>query len=257
MREAVSVDAVRTPLGRGKPGGALAGVRPVDLQATVLRAVVSRTGLDPAAVDDVIGGAVGQIGEHSMNTTRWAVLSGAYDIAIASGVESISRVPIGSQAAGADFLGASVTARHPDGLVPQGISAELIAARRGLARHGGQLVAGERRGGGGADRRARRRTAAGAAAAGPAKVYATARDPLGVDANDPRVVALKRDVTSGADVAAAAAVTAPKVAPDEVARLALDAVEAGDFEVLVDDVTRNVKAGPAADVSALYPQLAS
>ncbi len=166
MREAVIVDAVRTPLGRGKPGGALAGVHPVDLHATVLRALVERTGLDPAAVDDVISGAVGQIGEQSMNTARWAalaagfpesvpavtvdrqcgssqqavhfaaqgVISGAYDIAIASGVESMSRVPIGSQAAGQDFLGDGVAARYPDGLVPQGVSAELIAARFDLSR---------------------------------------------------------------------------------------------------------------------------
>ncbi|SDU83067.1 thiolase family protein [Jiangella alkaliphila] len=166
MREAVIVDAVRTPLGRGKPGGALAGVHPVDLHATVLRALAERTGLDPAAVDDVISGAVGQIGEQSMNTARWAVLaagfpesvpavtvdrqcgssqqavhfaaqgviSGAYDVAIASGVESMSRVPIGSQAAGQDFLGDAVAARYPDGLVPQGVSAELIAARYDLSR---------------------------------------------------------------------------------------------------------------------------
>ncbi|RIQ26266.1 thiolase family protein [Jiangella rhizosphaerae] len=166
MREAVIVDAVRTPLGRGKPGGALADVHPVDLHATVLRALAERTGIDPASVDDVIGGAVGQIGEQSMNTTRWAalaagfpesvpavtvdrqcgssqqavhfaaqgVISGAYDVAIASGVESMSRVPIGSQAAGRDFLGEGVATRYPDGLVPQGISAELIAARRGLSR---------------------------------------------------------------------------------------------------------------------------
>lgn len=166
MREAVIVDAVRTPLGRGKPGGALSAVHPVDLHATVLRALADRTGLDPAAVDDVIGGAVGQIGEQSMNTTRWAVLaagfpesvpavtvdrqcgssqqavhfaaqgviSGAYDVAIASGVESMSRVPIGSQAAGRDPFGAGVAERYPDGLVPQGVSAELIAARHGLPR---------------------------------------------------------------------------------------------------------------------------
>ncbi|TDC47944.1 thiolase family protein [Jiangella ureilytica] len=166
MREAVIVDAVRTPLGRGKPGGALAAVHPVDLHATVLRALVDRTGLDPAAVDDVVSGAVGQIGEQSMNTAQWAVLaagfpesvpavtvdrqcgssqqavhfaaqgvlSGAYDIAVASGVESMSRVPIGSQAASRDFLGARVAARYPDGLVPQGVSAELIAARHGLPR---------------------------------------------------------------------------------------------------------------------------
>ncbi|SEE35807.1 thiolase family protein [Jiangella alba] len=166
MREAVIVDAVRTPLGRGKPGGALSTVHPVDLHAVVLRALVERTALDPAAVDDVIGGAVGQIGEQSMNTTRWAVLaagfpesvpavtvdrqcgssqqavhfaaqgvlSGAYDVAIASGVESMSRIPIGSQAAGRDAFGAGVAERYPDGLVPQGVSAELIAARYGIPR---------------------------------------------------------------------------------------------------------------------------
>ncbi|WP_116952705.1 thiolase family protein [Jiangella endophytica] len=166
MREAVIVDAVRTPLGKGKPGGALAGVHPVDLHATALHALVERTGLDPAAVDDVISGAVGQIGEQSMNTARWAalaagfpesvpavtvdrqcgssqqavhfaaqgVISGAYDVAIASGVESMSRVPIGSQAAGRDFLGEGIAQRYPDGLVPQGVSAELIAARYALPR---------------------------------------------------------------------------------------------------------------------------
>jgi acetyl-CoA acyltransferase len=114
----------------------------------------------------VISGTVGQVGEQSMNTARWAalaaglpesvpavtvdrqcgssqqaihfaaqgVLSGAYDIVIASGVESMSRVPIGSQAAGRDPFGPGVAALYPDGLVPQGISAELIAARWGLSR---------------------------------------------------------------------------------------------------------------------------
>ncbi|TDE08032.1 thiolase family protein [Jiangella asiatica] len=166
MREAVIVDVVRTPIGRGKPGGALAGVHPVDLHAHVLRSLVARTGIDPAAVDDVVSGAVGQIGEQSSNTARWAalaaglpesvpavtvdrqcgssqqavhfaaqgVIAGAYDLVIASGVESMSRVPIGSQWAGHDPFGSGVAALYPDGLVPQGISAELIAARRGLSR---------------------------------------------------------------------------------------------------------------------------
>jgi len=166
MRDAVIVDAVRTPIGKGKPGGALAGVHPVDLHAHAIRALIDRAGIDPAAVDDVISGAVGQIGEQSVNTARWAalaaglpesvpavtvdrqcgssqqaihfaaqgVLSGAYDIVIASGVESMSRVPIGSQAAGRDPFGPGVTALYQDGLVPQGISAELIAARWGLSR---------------------------------------------------------------------------------------------------------------------------
>ncbi|AXK35268.1 thiolase family protein [Streptomyces armeniacus] len=166
MRDAVIVDAVRTPIGKGKPGGALSGVHPVDLHAHALRSLIERTGIDPALVDDVISGAVGQIGEQSSNTARWAALaaglpesvpavtvdrqcgssqqalhfaaqgvqSGAYDLVIASGVESMSRVPIGSQTAGRDFLGSEVAARYPDGLVPQGISAELIAQRWQLTR---------------------------------------------------------------------------------------------------------------------------
>jgi len=166
MRDAVIVDAVRTPIGKGKPGGALAGVHPVDLHAHAIRTLIERAGIDPATVDDVISGTVGQVGEQSMNTARWAalaaglpesvpavtvdrqcgssqqaihfaaqgVLSGAYDIVIASGVESMSRVPIGSQAAGQDPFGPGVAALYPDGLVPQGISAELIAARWGLSR---------------------------------------------------------------------------------------------------------------------------
>jgi acetyl-CoA acyltransferase len=166
MRDAVIVDAVRTPIGKGKPGGALARLHPVDLHAHVIRSLIERTGIDPAAVDDVISGAVGQIGEQSMNTARWAalaaglpesvpavtvdrqcgssqqaihfaaqgVLAGAYEVVIASGVESMSSVPIGSQAAGRDPFGPGVAARYPDGLVPQGISAELIAARWKLSR---------------------------------------------------------------------------------------------------------------------------
>jgi acetyl-CoA acetyltransferase family protein len=166
MRDAVIVDAVRTPVGKGKPGGTLSGLHPVDLHAHAIRALVERTGIDPAAVDDVISGAVGQIGEQSANTARWAalaaglptsvpavtvdrqcgssqqaihfaaqgVISGAYDVVIASGVESMSRVPIGSQVAGSDPFGTGVAELFPEGLVPQGISAELIAERWGLSR---------------------------------------------------------------------------------------------------------------------------
>lgn len=166
MRDAVIIDAVRTPLGKGKPGGALSDVHPVDLHATAIRALVDRVGLDPALIDDVISGAVGQVGQQSSNTARWAtlaaglpesvpavtvdrqcgssqqaihfaaqaVISGASDVVIASGVESMSRIPIGSQAAGQDFMGAGVAARYPEGLVPQGISAELIAQRWNLSR---------------------------------------------------------------------------------------------------------------------------
>ncbi|EWM15748.1 thiolase family protein [Kutzneria sp. 744] len=166
MRDAVIVDAVRTPIGKGKPGGALSGIHPVDLHAHAIRSLIERTGIDPALVDDVISGAVGQIGEQSGNTARWAalaaglpesvpavtvdrqcgssqqaihfaaqgVIAGAYDVVIASGIESMSHIPIGSQAAGQDFLGPGVAARYPEGLVPQGISAELIAKRWDLSR---------------------------------------------------------------------------------------------------------------------------
>jgi acetyl-CoA acyltransferase len=167
MRDAVIVEAVRTPVGKGKTGGALSGIHAVDLFASSLRAVVERSGIDPASIDDVIGGCVDQVGEQAMNTTRYAALAaglpesvpastidrqcgssqqavhfaaqgliaGAYDIVIAGGVESMSRVPMWSNVpAGADPFGPGVAARYPDGLVPQGISAELIAAKWGLSR---------------------------------------------------------------------------------------------------------------------------
>ncbi|GAA4753347.1 thiolase family protein [Nocardioides endophyticus] len=166
MTAAVIVDAVRTPLGKGKPGGAYADIHPVDLHAASLRALVTRTGIDPAVIDDVISGAVGQIGEQSGNTARWGLLAAgypesvpgvtidrqcgssqqalhfaaqgviarAYDVAVASGVESMSRVPIGSQAQGMDFAGPSVAERYAPGLIPQGVAAELIAAKWGFSR---------------------------------------------------------------------------------------------------------------------------
>ncbi|GAA1777647.1 thiolase family protein [Agromyces lapidis] len=164
--EAVIVDVVRTPVGRGKPGGLLSAVHPVDLLAGVLDALVNRNDLDPALIDDVIGGCVSQIGEQSYNLTRnavlaagfpehvpgttidrqcgssqqaatfaaQAVLAGQADIVIACGVESMSRVPLGSSAAGADPYGSRIRARYPEGLVNQGVSAELIAAKWGFAR---------------------------------------------------------------------------------------------------------------------------
>jgi acetyl-CoA acyltransferase len=167
MRDAVIVDAVRTPIGKGKATGSLAPVHPVDLLAHSLRALADRTALDPALIDDVIGGCVDQVGEQAANTTRWAVLAagfpetvpattvdrqcgssqqavhfaaqgilaGAYDIVIACGVESMSRVPMGSNVLpGSDPFGPGVADRYPDGLVPQGISAELIAAKWNLSR---------------------------------------------------------------------------------------------------------------------------
>lgn len=167
MRSAVIVDAVRTPSGRGKPGGALSGVHPVDLAAGVLRALRERNGLDSRRVDDVLVGCVSQVGEQSANIARQAVLAagfdervpaatidrqcgssqqaahfaaqgviaGQYDIVIAAGVESMSRVPLGTAAsiAGSPFP-PSLRSRYPEGLVGQGVSAELIAARWGLDR---------------------------------------------------------------------------------------------------------------------------
>ena len=165
MREAVIVDVVRTPSGRGKPGGALSAVHPVDLAADVLRALLERSGLESRQVDDVIMGCVSQVGDQSMNIGRMAVLaagfdervpattidrqcgssqqaahfaaqgvmSGAYDIVIAAGVESMSRVPLGSSRTGGSTA-RGIAARYPDGLVNQGVSAELIAARWGFSR---------------------------------------------------------------------------------------------------------------------------
>src|SRR5260370_38906541 len=78
MRDAVNVYAVRTPIGKGKSPGSLSPVHPVDLLAHSLRALAERTALDPALIDDVIGGCVDQVGEQAANTTRWAVLSAGF-----------------------------------------------------------------------------------------------------------------------------------------------------------------------------------
>ncbi|MEU2736830.1 thiolase family protein [Streptomyces sp. NPDC007095] len=167
MRDAVIVEAVRTPIGKGKPNGSLAHVHPVELLAHTLRTLVERSGVDPALIDDVIGGTVSQVGEQAANITRYAalsagfpeavpattvdrqcgssqqavhfaaqgVLSGAYDMVVACGVESMSRVPMGSNVRGTeDPFGPGIAVRFPEGLVPQGISAELIAAKWGLSR---------------------------------------------------------------------------------------------------------------------------
>ncbi|MFI6865753.1 thiolase family protein [Nocardia sp. NPDC050406] len=165
MTSAVIVDAVRTPSGKGKPGGGLSDIAPATLLAGVLESLVERTGLDPALIDDVIGGCVTQSGEQAGNISRIAVLAagfpdsvpattvdrqcgssqqaahfaaqgvlaGAYDIAIACGVESMSRVRMFSNTQGVDIY-APIAARYPDGLVQQGISAEVISARWKLDR---------------------------------------------------------------------------------------------------------------------------
>ena len=164
MASAVIVDIVRTASGRGKPGGALSGVHPADLLATVLRALVERNELDAPLVDDVIAGCVGQYGDQAMNIGRTAllaagfpdsvpgttvdrqcgssqqaahfaaqgVIAGAYDIVIACGVESMSRVPMGV-AAGTGHPQAPLAARFPS-LPNQGIGAELVASRWKLDR---------------------------------------------------------------------------------------------------------------------------
>lgn len=161
MTNAVIVDVVRLASGKGKPGGALSTAHPVELLAHVLRTLVERNDVDPARIDDVIGGCVAQVGEQSLNITRTAllaagfpesvpgttidrqcgssqqaahfaaqgVISGAYDIVIAAGVESMSRIPMGTSTLGKDTSGPSIRARYPEGLVNQGISAELIAAK--------------------------------------------------------------------------------------------------------------------------------
>ena len=166
MVSAVIVDAVRTPSGKGKPGGQLSDVHPTALLSQVLISLIDRTGIDPGLVDDVIGGCVGQAGEQAMNISRSAVLgagfpesvpattidrqcgssqqavhfaaqgvlSGAYDIVIACGVESMSRVPMGIATLGKDPFGPTLAARYPAGLINQGVAAELIAARWKLAR---------------------------------------------------------------------------------------------------------------------------
>jgi acetyl-CoA acetyltransferase family protein len=174
MREAVIVDAVRTPLGRGKPTGALHPIHAVDLAARPLVALLERTGIDPAVIEDVIMGCVGQVGEQGVNIGRNAalaagfpesvcgtsvdrqcgssqqalhfaaqgVIAGAYDVVIAAGVESMSRVPMGTSVAvgGAPF-GPLMNHRYQEqnlygvgGLVHQGISAEIIADKWKLPR---------------------------------------------------------------------------------------------------------------------------
>ena len=166
MRRAVIIDVVRSPFGRGRSGGALDGVHPVDLYAQVLQALVRRTGIDPAMIEDVITGCVIQVAEQSGNIGRQAVLAagfpervpavtldrkcgsaqqafdfaaqgviaGAYDLVIAGGVEMMSLVPMRANRMGKDNEGPAFHRRYPEGLVRQGVSAELIAARWGIGR---------------------------------------------------------------------------------------------------------------------------
>ena len=169
MQNAVIVDALRTPL--GKRNGRLKDWHPVDLAGHTLKALVERNGIDPHLIEDVIMGCVMQVGEQSLNIGRNAVLAaglpdtipgttidrqcgssqqaahfaaqgvmaGAYDVVIAAGVEVMTRVPMGSAIADGKYgfpFGPMVSARYaPEGgLVPQGISAEMIADKWGITR---------------------------------------------------------------------------------------------------------------------------
>jgi len=173
MPDAVIVDAVRTPIGKRR--GSLADVHPVDLSAVVLTALAERTGIDPELVDDVLWGCVNQAGDQASQVGRYAVLaagwpetvpgatinracgssqssfdfaagmvmSGQYDLVVAGGVESMTRVPLGSGRDFGSLYGPLVRERYkadltsgefPGGDFNQGIGAERIARRWRLSR---------------------------------------------------------------------------------------------------------------------------
>src|SRR5690606_17370951 len=164
MRDAVIVDAVRSPI--GKRNGALADVHPAELSAHVLTALAERTGIDPVDIDDVVWGCVSQVGDQAGNIARTAVfaagwpesvpatsvdrqcgssqqavhavaagvIAGYYDIAVAGGVESMSRVPMGSAKADGSPFPDSVLNRFGVKGFNQGIGAEMIAQKWGFSR---------------------------------------------------------------------------------------------------------------------------
>jgi acetyl-CoA acyltransferase len=164
MRDAVIVEAVRTPV--GKRNGGLAGVHPADLSSHVLTALAERAGIDPVVVEDVVWGCVGQVGEQTFDIARNAVLgagwpesvpgvtldrqcgssqqavsfaaasvvAGHYDVVVAGGVESMSRVPMGMSAAGQNPFGTGFLERYAGQRPNQGIGAEMIVDRWGLSR---------------------------------------------------------------------------------------------------------------------------
>ncbi|MFR9801164.1 thiolase family protein [Pseudonocardia sp. RS010] len=164
MRDAVIVEAVRTPV--GKRNGGLSGVHPADLSAHVLTSLAERSGVDPSVIEDVIWGCVSQVGEQTMDIGRTAALAagfpetvtgvtvdrqcgssqqsvhfaaagliaGQYDVVVAGGVESMSRVPMGSSSNGQNPFGEKFLARY-DGVFPnQGVGAEMIAEQWGFSR---------------------------------------------------------------------------------------------------------------------------
>jgi acetyl-CoA acyltransferase len=164
MRDAVIVEAVRTPV--GKRNGGLSGIHPTDVSAHVLKAIAERTGIDPALVEDVVWGVVGQVGEQSVDIARNAVLAagwpesvpgvtvdrqcgssqqavsfaaasviaGHYDFVVAGGVELMSRVPMGSSTLGKDPFGDAYRQRYGNMVANQGVSAEMIAEKWNLSR---------------------------------------------------------------------------------------------------------------------------
>ena len=164
MRDAVIVDAARTPIGRRR--GALSGIHPADLSAHVLESLVERTGLDPAVIDDVVWGCVSQTSEQAGNVARtailaagWpesvpgttvtracgssqqalsmaaaAVISGQQDVVVAGGVESMSRVPMGSAAPNGESQPPTVLDRYGVDRFSQGIGAEMMAQKWSLSR---------------------------------------------------------------------------------------------------------------------------
>ncbi len=172
MTQAFIYDAVRTPRGRGKSDGSLHDVQPIQLLTSVLRELKNRNQLDTALLDDVIVGCVTPIGEQGADIARTAVieagyaetvagvqlnrfcssgleainmaaayvLSGQFEAVVAGGVESMSRVPIGSDG-GALFMNPQIVARH--NIVPQGISADLIATKYGFSRADADAFAAE------------------------------------------------------------------------------------------------------------------
>jgi acetyl-CoA acyltransferase len=164
LRNVVIVDGCRTPMGKGKPGGALSSIHPVELLSQTLTHLVSRTSIDPGTVGDVIVGCVSQAGEQSATPGRMAWLSagfpvhvpsttverkcgsgqqaiefaaqgiatGLHDVVIAAGVESMSRVPMGVARLDQDPWGPGVHERFR--LVPQGVAAERVAETWGISR---------------------------------------------------------------------------------------------------------------------------
>ncbi|HXC53205.1 MAG TPA: acetyl-CoA C-acetyltransferase [Candidatus Limnocylindrales bacterium] len=164
MGTAYIIDAVRTPRGKGKATGSLAGLHPHQLLGTCLKALVDRNGFDPKDVEDVVAGCVTPVGEQGGVVSRFAVLdagwpnevtgvqlnrycgsgqqavnfalmgaaSGMQDLVVGGGVEQMSRLPMGADKSGLDAHNRHLREQHP--LVPQGISADLIAAREGFTR---------------------------------------------------------------------------------------------------------------------------